>query len=110
MGEKAANEEKMEKKIEEVKKNWVGIEFGERPYARIESVKILEMNEDQNLILEDNMQHIQTMSRNRFKAFFEKEIENWKNDLNAINDVSISLTEVTNTWMFLESLFIGSDE
>jgi dynein heavy chain len=108
--EKAANEEKMQKKIEEVKKNWTSFEYQEKPYARQEGVKLLEMNEDQNAILEDNMQHIQTMSRNRFKAFFEKEIENWKNDLNAINDVSVSLIEVQNTWCFLESLFIGSDE
>ena len=110
IAEKAANEDKMEKKINEIKNNWINFEFGEKPYVRVEGVKLLDMNEDQYAILEDNMQHIQTMSRNRFKAFFEKDIDQWKSDLNAINDVNVSITETQNTWCFLESLFIGSDE
>ncbi len=108
--EKAANEDKMEKKINEIKNNWLNFDFVEKPYARVEGVKILDMNEDHYLILEDNMQHIQTMSRNRFKFFFEKDIDQWKTDLNSINDVNVSLKETQNTWCFLESLFIGSDE
>lgn len=110
VAERAVNEEKMEKKLKEISKNWADFEFNQKPYARVEGVKLLDIDEEKYAFLEDNMQHIQTMSRNRFKAYFEKEIEQWKNDLNMINEVNTSLTETQNTWTFLESLFIGSDE
>lgn len=110
VAERAANEDKMDKKLIEIKNNWTTFEFVQKPYARVEGVKLLEMFEDHYAMLEDNMQHIQTMSRNRFKAHFEKEIDQWKNDLNAINDVHVALSETQKTWTFLESLFIGSDE
>lgn len=110
VAERAANEDKMEKKLNEIKNNWVSFEYNEVPYARVEGVKTLELIEDHYAILEDNMQHIQTLSRNRFKAYFEKEIDQWKTDLNFIFDVHVTLTEVQGSWKFLESLFIGSDE
>ena len=108
--EKAANEEKMNKKLAEIKNNWSHFDWNQKPYARVEGISILEIAEDIYTMLEDNMQHVQTMSRNRFKAFFEVEIEKWKSDLNTINDVNTALSECQKTWTFLESLFIGSDE
>lgn len=110
VAERAASEDKMSKKLNEIDTNWSSFCYNEKPYIRIEGLKLLEMSEDYFGILEDNMQHIQTMSRNRFKKHFEEKIDNWKKDLNTINDVHTSLTEVQNSWSFLESLFIGSDE
>ena len=108
--EKAANEEKMNKKLNEIKSNWASFDFNFKPYARVEGISILDIVEDTYSALEDNMQHVQTMSRNRFKAYFEKEIDKWKSDLNTMNDVNTALSECQKTWTFLESLFIGSDE
>lgn len=108
--EKAASEEKMSKKLGEISTNWTQLDFNLKPYPRVEGISLLEIVEDTYTMLEDNMQQVQTMSRNRFKAFFEVEIEKWKSDLNIINDVNTALSETQKTWTFLESLFIGSDE
>lgn len=70
----------------------------------------MNINEDQYAILEENMQQIQTMIRNKYKAFYEDRITSWKKDLNEINEVWVALSETQKTWTFLESLFIGSDE
>lgn len=108
--ERAATEDKMFKKLSEIDNNWASFTFNEKLYARVEGLKLLEIVEDQFAILEDNMQHIQTLSRNRFKKHFEEKIDNWKKDLNSINDMNTLLSEVQKTWAFLESLFVGSDE
>ncbi len=110
VAERAASEDKMSKKLIEIDSNWASFTYNEKDYVRVEGVKLLDMGEETFAILEDNMQHIQTMSRNRFKKHFEEKIDNWKKDLNTINDVHVALTEVQNSWSFLESLFIGSDE
>lgn len=108
--ERAATEDKMSKKLAEIESNWISFTFNEKPYSRVEGLKLLEIVEDNFAILEDNMQHIQTLSRNRFKKHFEERIDNWKRDLNTINDANTLLSEVQGTWSFLERLFIGSDE
>ena len=110
IAEKAQSEDKMGKKLSEISNNWSKISYLEKEYARVPGVKLLDMNEDDYAILEDNMQQIQTMSRNRHKAHFEKEIDKWKSELNMVNDVHVALSESQKTWSFLESLFIGSDE
>ena len=110
IAERATNEDKMGKKIKEISANWTVFEFETKPYARVNGVSLMEIIEDQYAILEDNMQHIQTMSRNRFKDYYEKEIDQWKSDLNWINEVNTALSQTQATWTFLESLFIGSEE
>jgi dynein heavy chain len=108
--ERAVNEDKMDKKLKEIKANWLSMVYSEKAYPRATDIMLLDISEDNYAILEDNMQHVQTMSRNRFNGFFKDEINKWKLDLNAINDVHVSLKETQNKWTFLESLFLGSDE
>ena len=108
--DKAAAEDKMGKKLEEIEKNWNEYEYDIKDYDRVPGIKLLSINEDQYATLEENMQQIQTMVRNKYKAFYEDKINRWKNDLNEINEVWVALSETQKTWTFLESLFIGSDE
>ena len=108
--DKAASEDKMGKKLDEIDKNWLEFEYEIKDYERVVGVKLLNINEDQYAILEENMQQIQTMIRNKYKQHYEDRINNWKTDLNEINEVWVALSDTQKTWTFLESLFIGSDE
>jgi dynein heavy chain len=108
--DKAASEDKMGKKLDEIDKNWLEFEYEIKDYDRVPGVKLLNINEDQYAILEENMQQIQTMIRNKYKQHYEDRINNWKTDLNEINEVWVALSDTQKTWTFLESLFIGSDE
>ena len=100
----------MGKKLAEIQTNWDSFEYELKDYPRVPSIKLLEINEDQYGILEENMQQVQTMIRNKYKAFYEDQISKWKVELSEINEVWVALSEAQKTWTFLESLFIGSDE
>ena len=108
--DKASSEDKMGKKLDEIDKNWGEAEYIFKDYARVPGIKLMHIDEDQYAVLEENMQQIQTMIRNKYKAFYEDRIVEWKKDLNEINEVWVALSETQKTWSFLESLFIGSDE
>ena len=108
--DKASSEDKMGKKLEEIEKNWGSAEFLFKDYERVPGIKLLNIDEDQYAILEENMQQLQTMIRNKYKAHFEEQIVKWRKYLNEINEVWVALSDTQKTWTFLESLFIGSDE
>ena len=108
--DKASSEDKMGKKLDEIEKNWGSAEFIFKDYERVPGVKLLNIDEDQYAILEENMQQLQSMIRNKYKAHFEDRIVNWRKYLNEINEVWVALSDTQKTWTFLESLFIGSDE
>ena len=108
--DKAASEDKMGKKLKEIDENWKSYEYEFKDYPRVPSIKLLEINEDQYATLEENMQQVQTMIRNKYKAFYEEQINKWKVELTEINEVWVALSDAQKTWTFLESLFIGSDE
>ena len=108
--DKASSEDKMGKKLDEIEKNWGSAEFLFKDYERVPGIKLLNIDEDQYAILEENMQQLQTMIRNKYKAHFEEQIVKWRKYLNEINEVWVALSDTQKTWTFLESLFIGSDE
>jgi hypothetical protein len=43
------------------------------------------------------MQQIQTMIRNKYKQHYEDRINNWKSDLNEINEVWVALSDTQKT-------------
>ncbi|MBO6262544.1 MAG: hypothetical protein J6N95_08120, partial [Bacilli bacterium] len=108
--DKASSEDKMGKKLDEIEKSWGGAEFIFKDYERVPGIKLLNIDEDQYAILEENMQQLQSMIRNKYKAHYEERIVNWRKYLNEINEVWVALSDTQKTWTFLESLFIGSDE
>ncbi len=108
--DKASSEDKMGKKLDEIEKSWGSAEFIFKDYERVPGVKLLNIDEDQYAILEENMQQLQSMIRNKYKAHYEQRIVDWRKYLNEINEVWVALSDTQKTWTFLESLFIGSDE
>lgn len=50
------------------------------------------------------------MLLHKYVGYFEKTVEQWKQDLGAVLDVVMIISEVQKTWAFLENLFIGSEE
>ncbi|MCQ2816062.1 MAG: AAA family ATPase, partial [archaeon] len=108
--DKAVSEDKMGRKLDEIQKNWDKYEYELTDYPRVPGVKELKFLEDPFADLEENIQQIQSMIRNKYKAFYEDKIMKWKSDLSEINDVWVALNKTQVKWKFLESLFIGSDE
>ena len=46
VAERAVNEEKMEKKLKEISKNWGDFEFNQKPYARVEGIILMDIDEE----------------------------------------------------------------
>lgn len=70
----------------------------------------LKMLDDHFEMLENHQLSINTMLLSKFIAFFEKQFEQWKQDLGSVYDVVQLLGDVQKTWSFLENLFIHSEE
>ena len=68
------------------------------------------MIDDHFEMLESHQLSINTMLLSKFVAFFEKQFEQWKQDLGSVYDVVQLLGDVQKTWSFLENLFIHSEE
>ena len=60
--------------------------------------------------MEENQLQINNFLLSKYVKFFEKQVEQWKQDLGSVYDVVQLLSEVQKTWSFLENLFIQSEE
>ena len=71
---------------------------------------ILRSTEETTVILEDMNLTLQSMMASRFVKPFEDEVEEWEGKLNLIGEVLEVWMAVQRKWMYLESIFIGSDD
>lgn len=99
----------MEKEINQIIEFWKEVEFELVPLKNT-NVSTLKMIDDHFEILEGHQLSINTMLLSKFVAFFEKQFEQWKQDLGSVYDVVQLLSDVQKTWSFLENLFIHSEE
>ena len=71
---------------------------------------ILRSVEETTVILEDMNLTLQSMMASRFVKPFTAEVEEWEGKLNLIGEVLEVWMAVQRKWMYLESIFIGSDD
>ncbi|KAH8092928.1 dynein light chain binding protein [Aureococcus anophagefferens] len=66
--------------------------------------------EEIKLNLEDNMLNLQTMSGSRFVGAFAQKVRSWEKTLNLVNETLDVWFNVQRQWMYLESIFVGSED
>ena len=111
MGELSSNANKelaIEQALEEIEGVWkdILIEMGEfkQVYYKVRST------EDMFTQLEDNQVQFSTMKASKFYVSFEKPIKFWEKTLSTISEVMELLLQVQRAWMYLESIFMTSED
>ena len=66
--------------------------------------------DETTLILDDMSLTLQSMMASRFVKPFTQEVRGWEEKLSLISEVMEEWMQVQRKWMYLESIFIGSDD
>lgn len=111
IAQKADQERKIEKQLNEVDSKWKKVEF-EKQQLQLKEIKleILKMNDEDVEKLEQDQLLIQNISASKYMAHFDETVRFWQEGLSAINETVTKLSEVQKTWSFLLSLFRYSEE
>lgn len=107
--DQAKQEMKMENTLKKLQKEWAEVDFGFDSHRGTE-VMLMKMADDKFEMLEEHQVQVQNMFASRFLSTFETEVVSWQKTLANISEVSTLLSEVQRSWVFLENLFIFSDE
>jgi len=98
----------IEKKLSDVKNRWNSVTFLITAYK--EGVNEVNMKEEELDKVDEDQTTIQSMVSNKYVKIFEQEVENWRSGLFNLSENFLGLRDVYKSWMFLERLFIGSEE
>jgi dynein heavy chain len=75
-----------------------------------DDVPLVKMIDEDFEQLEADQLVVQGMMASRYVAQFEETVHTWQRELSTVADIIIVNTEVQRTWVYLEPLFIHSDE
>jgi dynein heavy chain len=108
----AINELKIENEIRAIESTWASTNLDVRVYSKDGTQRgfILGGAEEIKLNLEDNMLNLQTMSGSRFVGAFAQKVRSWEKTLNLVNETLDVWFNVQRQWMYLESIFVGSED
>ena len=108
----AIKELTIEKEIEKMAGVWAEQHFDLFRYKKGAEDRgwILKSTEEITLLLEDMGLNLQSMMGSRFVKPFLEEVRGWEADLSLIGEVLDIWMQVQRRWMYLESIFIGSDD
>eukprot|EP01047_Picozoa_sp_COSAG01_P005456 COSAG01_NODE_186_length_22652_cov_7.562630_11_plen_456_part_01 len=76
----------------------------------VERGYILKSCDDIVVELEDNAMNLQSMAASKFVGPFRDQVSRWEKALSLIGEVIDQWLKVQQKWMYLESIFIGSDD
>lgn len=99
----------MEKSLKEFTEIWSKMQFEYVPHPRTK-VNLLRVREELIEVLEDNQVQLQNMLSSKFVGHFFNEVADWQTKLNTADRVINLWVEVQRTWVYLEAIFIGSDD
>lgn len=107
--DKAVKEMQMEKLLHDIEMQWIAMEFDYEPHngAGIQMMKASELMIEK---LEENQMQIQNMATSKYVAYFESAINDWTQKLATIDAIIMTWTEVQRKWLYLESIFFGSED
>ncbi|CAK9103509.1 Dynein alpha chain [Durusdinium trenchii] len=109
IGEQAKQESKMEGTIAKLHRIWSAVEFVYEKHKGSD-VMLMHLKDEDVETLEENQVQVQNMFASRFLSTFEEQVLFWQKTLASISETSSLLSEVIRTWVFLENLFIHSEE
>lgn len=99
----------MEKSLKEFAETWNTMQFEYQPHPRT-NYNLLKVREELIEILEDHQVQLQNMMSSKFIGHFYKETADWQSKLNTADNVINLWLEVQRIWVYLEAIFIGSDD
>jgi dynein heavy chain, axonemal len=107
--EKSLKEESTEKTLKEIENNWKTLEFSLEIHERTQ-LKVIRVSEETLEILEENQTQLQNLLSSKYIDHFLDDITRWQQLLTNADQVIGSWLEVQRKWMYLESIFIGSED
>lgn len=107
--DKSVKEMAMEKVLRDLHNTWATMEFQTEIHERT-GLKVLKASEEMIEILEENQVQLQNMASSKFVGYFQAEVTGWQNKLSNADQIISSWFEVQRKWMYLESIFIGSED
>lgn len=107
--DKSVKEMAMEKVLNDLDTNWKILEFSTDTHDRTR-LKVIRVSEEILETLEENQVQLQNMMSSKFIAHFLEKVSQWQILLSNADQVIVSWMEVQRKWMYLESIFIGSED
>lgn len=107
--DKSVKEMAMEKVLNDLSNTWKALEFDTEIHDRTK-LKVIRVSEEILEGLEENQVQLQNMIASKYIAHFLKDVSHWQNSLSNADQVIGSWMEVQRKWMYLESIFIGSED
>ena len=107
--DQAQKEAKMEVTLANLEKTWSAVVWVTEMYKST-SVQMVKIGEEDFEVLEADQLSVQGMMGSRFLATFEDEVVGWQKKLGNTSEVITMITEVQRAWMYLEPLFMHSEE
>lgn len=107
--DKSVKEMAMEKVLNDLTNIWKSLEFDTETHDRTK-LKVIRVSEEILESLEENQVQLQNMMSSKFIAHFLEDVSQWQTLLSNADQVISSWMEVQRKWMYLESIFIGSED
>lgn len=99
----------MEKTLIDINNNWKNNKFETDIHERTK-LKVIRVTEETLEALEENQVQLQNMLSSKYVTHFLVEVSKWQVLLSTADQVITSWLEVQRKWMYLESIFIGSED
>ncbi|XP_063362018.1 dynein axonemal heavy chain 3 [Cydia amplana] len=108
IGQYASKEYSLEKALNKMKEEWVGVKFEVLPY-RDTGIGILTGLDDVQQQLDDHILKSQTMRGSPYVKAFEADMAAWEEKLISMQDILDQWLMCQATWMYLEPIFSSED-
>ena len=108
----AQKEVQIEKGLEETENAWRSQNLELFKYLRDDKDRgfCLKSTEEITVVLDDNLMNLSSMSASKFSGPFIEQVRLWEKRLSLIGEVLEAWMVVQRKWMYLQSIFVGSDD
>ncbi|KAL2608324.1 hypothetical protein R1flu_026897 [Riccia fluitans] len=108
----AIKELNIETELKQLAETWKVQQFDVFKYTKegVDRGWVLRSTEQTTVLLEEMMMNLQGMSSSRYVRPFVDEVSAWEQKLSHVGEVIDIWMQVQRKWMYLESIFIGSDD
>lgn len=105
-------EEKNERNLRAIESTWKTMQFEVIKYVKGNEERgwAIKSPDDIRIALEDNILNLQNIASSKYVRAFAKRVKKWERDLNLISDVIDIWLIVQRKWIYLESIFNGSED
>ncbi|RKO93650.1 dynein heavy chain and region D6 of dynein motor-domain-containing protein [Blyttiomyces helicus] len=106
----ATKELSIEVGLTTIKTAWMDMELDVFPYKEEKGYFKIRSTDSIFELLEDNQVTLSSMKASKFFLAFEKQVDHWERTLSHIVEVIEMLLQVQRQWMYLENIFVGTED